>query len=62
MIVTIDPGQITVSDADEILGHSDTLALTPAATRDLAEQLEQEGKHTIAAEGLRRAANQADGR
>lgn len=62
MIVDIEPGQVTVRDADDILGHIDTLTLTPSATRDLAEQLEQEGKHTIAAEGLRRPADQADER
>jgi FtsP/CotA-like multicopper oxidase with cupredoxin domain len=61
MIVDIEPGLVIVRDGQSILGHTDTLRLAPAETRDLADQLENEGKHTVAAEGLRRAADQAEG-
>ncbi len=59
-IVDIEPGLVIVRDAESILGHTDTLQLTPDATRELAERLQSEGKHTVAAEGLRRAAEQAE--
>lgn len=62
MITDIEPGLVIVRDAQSILGHTDTLRLTPAATRTLADRLEIEGKHTVAAEGLRRAADQAEGK
>ncbi|MUM03235.1 hypothetical protein B5P44_00160 [Mycobacterium sp. CBMA 213] len=62
MIVDIELGLVIVRDGQSILGHTDTLRLTPDETRALAERLENEGLHTVAAEGLRRAADQADGK
>lgn len=59
-IVDIEPGLVIVRDAESILGHTETLRLAPNATRELAEQLQREGLHTVAAEGLRRAADQAE--
>lgn len=60
MIIDTKPGQVTIRDAESILGDSDVRSLDPDATRELADRLETEGKHTVAAEGLRRAADRAE--
>lgn len=60
VIVDIEPGLVICRDGQSVLGHSDTLRLNPDETRALADRLDREGLHTVAAEGLRRAADQAD--
>ncbi len=60
MIVDIEPGLVICRDGQSILGHTDTLRLNPDETRALADRLENEGKHTHAADGLRTAADQAE--
>ena len=60
MIVDVEPGQITIRDAESILGIVNDLSLTPNQTRLIAEHLIGEGKHTVAAEGMLRAADQAE--
>lgn len=61
MIIDLDswPGEIVVSDAEHILGTPDDQRLTPDQARALAADLDRGGEHTVAAEGLRRAADQA---
>lgn len=61
MIIDIAIGLVTIRDAEDVLGHSDVLRLDPVATRELSDRLDAEGSHTVAAEGLRRAAAQAEG-
>ena len=61
MIIDLDamPGEIVISDAEPILGTADDQRLTPDQARALAADLDRRGEHTVAAEGLRRAADQA---
>ncbi|MGI6797693.1 hypothetical protein [Gordonia sihwensis] len=58
-VINTRPGEVTITDAESILGHSRPLTLTPDKAIDLANQLEADGTHTVAAEGIRRAAAQA---
>lgn len=60
MIVDIKPGEIVVRDAQTVLGITNDLYLTPPQARVIATNLEARGEHTTAAEGLRRAADQAE--
>ena len=62
MIVDIEPGLVIARDGQSILGHSKTLRMTPSETHELARRLDREGIHTHAADGLRRAADQAEGK
>ena len=62
MIIDTDtaPGQIVIRDAQSILGIADDQHVTPDQARALAADLERDGEHTVAAEGLRRAADHAE--
>ena len=60
MIVDIEPGMVTIRNAEAILGISNDLTLTPNQTRLVAMRLMHKGEHTVAAEGLYRAADQAE--
>jgi len=60
MIVDIEPGMVTIRNAEAILGISNALTLTPNQTRLVAMRLMHKGEHTVAAEGLVRAADQAE--
>lgn len=62
MIVDIAPGTVTIRDAEAILGLTLDVTLTPHQTRLIAEHLMSEGEHTVAAEGLLRGADQAEGK
>lgn len=62
MIVDIAPGVVTIRDAEAELVLTLDTTLTPHQARLIAEHLEREGLHTVAAEGLFRAADQAEGR
>ena len=58
MVIDIEPGQITIRDAADV-GLDDQL-LDPTAAELVAADLDNRG-HTVAGEGLRRAAAQARG-
>jgi len=60
MIVDIEPGMVTIRAAEAILGLTLDVTLTPNQARLVVAHLETEGKHTVAAEGLFRAADQAE--
>lgn len=60
MIINIVEGHVAVRNAQEVLGLENEVTLTPDETRTYAAKLEREGRHTVAAEGLRRAADQAE--
>ncbi|MUL61205.1 hypothetical protein B5P44_01225 [Mycobacterium sp. CBMA 213] len=62
MFIDIAPGCIVIHDAGSILGHSDDLQVSPERARQIAAELDAKGEHTVAAEGLRRAADQAEGK
>jgi hypothetical protein len=62
MIVDIEPGKVIVREAAAVLGIVNDVTLTPDQARLVAESLDREGSHTVAAEGLRRAADQAENR
>lgn len=64
MIVDTDtyPGYVFVRDAKAELNVTLDARLTPEQARVIADNLEREGVHTVAAEGLRRAADQAERR
>lgn len=59
MIVDTSPGAVVIRDAGAILGICNDLTLTPAQALLVAARLDSGGQHTVAAEGLRRAAHQA---
>lgn len=59
MIIDIETGHIHIRDARPILGTAE-LTITPARAREIAAELDAEGRHTVVAEGLRRAARQAE--
>ncbi|MCC9179489.1 MULTISPECIES: hypothetical protein [Mycolicibacterium] len=54
------PGYVFVRDAQAELNVTLDARLTPDQARVIAGNLEREGKHTVAAEGLRRAADEAE--
>lgn len=58
MIIDIEPGQVTVRDAADV-GLEDQV-LDPTFADLVAADLDNRG-HTVAGEGLRRAARQARG-
>lgn len=60
MIVDVKPGVVTIRDAEAILGLTLDVTLTPNQTRIIAARLMNQGIHTVAAEGLLRAADQAE--
>lgn len=62
MIIDTDtvPGELVIRDAATILGVDDDLHLSPDQARNLAADLERRGEHTVAAEGLRRAADHVE--
>lgn len=60
MIVDIAPGLVTIRDAESILGLTIPATVTPDQARIIAEKLMREGEHTVAADGLLRAAEQAE--
>lgn len=60
MIVDIAPGVVTVRDAEKELELTLDVTLTPGQARAIARNLRDAGKHTVAAEGLFRAADQAE--
>lgn len=60
MIVDIEPGVVTIRDAEAILNLTLPVTLTPDQTRIIARNLMEKGEHTVAAEGLFRAADQAE--
>jgi len=60
VIVDIEPGMVTIRDAEAILGLTLDVTLTPNQTRLVAMRLMHKGEHTVAAEGLVRAADQAE--
>jgi len=60
MVVDTKPGVVVVRDAEPILGITHELTLTPHQAWLLSERLEAEGEHTVAADGLRRAAVDAE--
>ncbi len=62
MFVDISPGRITIHDAESVLGRSEDLHVAPDRARMIAAELDAKGEHTVAAEGLRRAADQAEGK
>ncbi|MFA5709288.1 hypothetical protein [Mycolicibacterium sp.] len=64
MIIDLDTerGKVVVRNAQAILGIVNDLHLTPHEARIIAEDLDSKGEHTVAAEGLRRAADQAETR
>ena len=62
MLVDITPGCIVIRDAHSVLGHSEDLQVSPDRARVIAAELDAKGEHAVAAEGLRRAADQAEGK
>lgn len=54
------PGYVFVRDAQVELNVSLDARLTPDQARVIADKLEREGTHTVAAQGLRRAADDAE--
>lgn len=60
MIVDVSAGFVTIRDAEVILGILNDLTVTPNQARMVAQNLINEGNHTVAAEGLMRAADQAE--
>jgi hypothetical protein len=60
MIVDVSSGFVTIRDAEVILGIVNDLTVTPNQARMVAQNLINEGNHTVAAEGLMRAADQAE--
>ena len=60
MIVDVASGFVTIRDAEVILGIVNDLTVTPNQARMVAQNLINEGNHTVAAEGLMRAADQAE--
>lgn len=60
MILEITPGIVIIRDAQAELGLTLDATVTPDQARILAGNLMREGKHTVAAEGLLRAADQAE--
>lgn len=60
MIVDVASGFVTIRDAEAILGIVNDLTVTPNQARMVAQNLINEGNHTVAAEGLMRAADQAE--
>jgi hypothetical protein len=60
MIVDVASGFVTIRDAEVILGILNDLTVTPNQARMVAQNLINEGNHTVAAEGLMRAADQAE--
>lgn len=56
------PGYVFVREAQAELNVTLDARLTPEQARVIAGKLEREGKHTVAAEGLRRAADDAERR
>lgn len=60
MIIDIEPGLVTIRDAEAILNLTLPVTLTPNQTRIIAMRLMNKGEHTVAAEGLFRAADQAE--
>lgn len=62
MIVDLDyrPGMVFVRDSQAVLGITSDVLLTPDQARVIARKLEAEGKHTVAAAGLMRAADDAE--
>lgn len=64
MIVDLDyePGKVLIKDAESVLGVTLDTLLTPGQVRAVARNLEAEGKHTVAAAGLFRAADDAERR
>jgi len=60
MIVDVSSGFVTIRDAEVILGIVNPLTVTPNQARMVAQNLINEGNHTVAAEGLMRAADQAE--
>lgn len=61
MIVDIDtePGMVFVRDSQHITGLTLDVRFTPAQARAYADGLHKDG-HTVAADGLRRAAAEAE--
>ena len=64
MIVDLDryPGFVAIRDAEAKLGLTLEVKVSPSQARALADRLEAEGVHTVAADGLRRAADDAEKR
>lgn len=62
MFVDIAPGCITIHDGHAMLGYDGDLRVSPDRAREIAAELDAKGEHTVAAEGLRRAADQAEGK
>jgi hypothetical protein len=60
VIVDVASGFVTIRDAEVILGIVNDLTVTPNQARMVAQNLINEGTHTVAAEGLMRAAEQAE--
>lgn len=62
MIVDTDtyPGQAFVRDSEDVLGLTLNVALSPQQALTIADRLDAEGAHTVAAKGLRRAADRAE--
>lgn len=60
MIIDIEPGKVIVRAPDELIGLTENDAhLAPYHARVIARALDADG-HPVAAEGLRRAADQAE--
>ncbi len=58
-----DPGRVVVRAPDEVLGiQYNDAHLTADQARAIAANLDARGEHTVIAEGLRRAADQAESR
>ncbi|BBY54113.1 hypothetical protein H7J07_05745 [Mycobacterium koreense] len=64
MVVDLDfeRGKVLVKDSEHILGLIHDVLLTPDQVRAVARNLEAEGKHTVAAAGLFKAADDAERR
>lgn len=60
MIIGTEPGWVTLDAAESVLGLTIPARVTPEQARFLAEKLMREGEHTVAADGLLRAADQAE--
>lgn len=60
MIVDTAPDRIVVRDAEAVLGTISDVHLNPAQARALADKLDAAGEHTVAAAGLRGAADRAE--
>ncbi|MBU8838964.1 hypothetical protein [Mycolicibacterium goodii] len=62
MIIDTDttPGELVIRDAEAILGIANDLHLSPEQARVLADDLERRGEHTVAADGLRHAADHVE--